>query len=325
MNRLISFILVFILTGNIILPAYSANGKIKQITKIEKKGTVPDVSFGSEESPMAAQQAPVQEVLIPVNVKNLFDKEIKVKFDTNREYPIGPNETITLGQRKPGRYTLTVLNKNGDFVDNLTQNIDNRNKFVLNENTVSNSNKITGLSTGQKVAITAGALGAATIGGVLLNMALQENSQTTPQADYFPPAQNLPATPETVAPAIPSQPSPEYPAPTDDSQIAVNPPSLPQDNAFAPGGKGFKFLNNLYSQATLIIEGSDGSPIGNNWSIPKGALDQKAQPLIYSGEKIKINPNQKVKVLIPGGFELQRYAFELESDPVDGSYVWVLK
>ena len=250
-------------------------------------------------SSLYAQEATPQEELVRINVRNEFDEQVQVQLDKGRKYDIGPKEKITLGERKPGKYTLTIYNKKGEFVDNLTRNIgkedDKSYKYNLNEKTVSNSDKITGLSTGQKVAITAGALGAAALGTALINMALQNNDGQVPQNDYIPPQE----------------------------QVVYNPP--PTDNAFAPGGKAFKFLNAKYPEVTLVVLGTDGNPIGNNWTIPKSNIFQKPQPLIFSGEKITINPDQKVKAILPNGAELQRHAFELDLDSLDGSYVWVLK
>ncbi len=265
--------------------------EVKKIEKIEKVEKDTDLKKES----------------IPVNVKNEFDEEIKVKLDTNREYPIAAHESITLGKRLPGRYTLTIYNEKGEFVDNLTKSIDKNNKFVLNKDTVSNSGKIVGLSTGKKIAIGAGALGAIALGSAILNMA--QNQEET--AEYIPPP-----------PALLPQP-----------QVVINPLQAPQavsqetnyDNAFASGGKAFKFLNKNYDEVTLIVEGTDGNSIGSNWEIPKAKALQKPQPLIINGEKITINSNQKVKAVLPDGRELVRSAFELKGDPLDGSYVWVLE
>ena len=250
-----------------------------------------------------------EENLIPVTVRNEFDNEIKVKFDTNREYPIGPNETISLGKRKPGRYTLTIYNKNGEFVDNLTRSVDKNNKFVLNKDTVSNSNKIEGLSAGQKVAITAGALGAAALGTALVNKALQGN-ESQEQNEYVPPPYVPPPSNQLAANL----------APAGVAEQVTN-----ENNAFLPGGNPFKFLNTKYDQITLIVSGTDGAPIGNNWIIPKAQSLQRPQPLIFNGEKITIGSDQIIKVVLSDGKELQRYAFELERDLVDGSYVWIIK
>lgn len=283
-----------------------------------KKAIISFVIFGiliGLLSPSFAQQAtpaPVQG-LIRVNVRNEFDEQIQVQFDGGKKIPVGPNEKIILGERKPGKYTLTIYNKKGDFVDNLTRKIEpgkeekNSYRYTLNEQTVSNSNKITGLSTGQKVAVTAGALGAAGLGAVLINKAL--NMDEAQQDEYIPPP----------------------PVPQLQPQVAQNPLPAAQDtgsvdNAFAPGGKTLKFLNTAYPNVTLIVQGTDGNPIGNNWTIPKALSTQKAQPLIYGGEKVTINPDQKIKVLLPNGFEVQRYAFELETDPLDStSYIWTVK
>ncbi len=265
-----------------------------KIEKVEVKDKTKDVVNDSEE-------------LIPVNVRNEFDEEIKVKFDTNREYPIGPNEAISLGKRSPGRYTLTIYNKKGEFVDNLTRSIDKKNKFVLNKDTVSNSNKITGLSTGQKVAIGAGAVGALALGSAIVNMVLNQQEETAPA--YIPPPQN------TVLPQ---------------ELVAINAPQAPSQNtdysnAFADGGKAFKFLNKKFDEITLIVEGTDGNPIGSNWIIPKAKSLEKPQPLIIDGQKITIKSNQKVRAVLPDGSELVRNLFELKNDPFDGSYVWVLE
>lgn len=293
MKTITAFIIIVLVFLNTSISSYSHKiNNSKGFNKIEKK----EISTGS-----------VTEEIIPVNVKNDFDEEIRVKLDTNREYPVGAHEWITLGKRKSGRYTLTIYNKKGEFVDNLTKNIDNKNKFVLNENTVSNSGRITGLSTGQKVAITAGAIGAAALGTALINKALHGEGEQEDVQEYVPPAY------------IPPQ----------QANVPVGTGIIQQkadvNNAFAPGGKPFKFLNAAHEKITLVIEGTDGSPIGNNWIIPKAGFFQKPQPLIFNDEKITINPDQKIKAVLPNGTEILRNAFELESDPFDGSYVWVLK
>ena len=152
-KNIISVILLISMVLNLTLPSYSEEGKGKKhkankertfkvagdkdFTKVEKKPVVEEKKAPTVETTTTGEE------LIPVNVKNDFNEEIKVKLDTNREYPVGPDEWITLGKRKPGRYTLTIYNKKGDFVDNLTKNIDNKNKFVLNKDTISNSGKIT--------------------------------------------------------------------------------------------------------------------------------------------------------------------------------------
>lgn len=314
MNKAINFLIVLMIILNNYFIVYAKEESLnknksgqKQFNKIEKKKpVVPDISFGSEDS-----RAP--EELVQVFVKNDFDEEIKVKFDTNREYPIGPHESITLGQRKPGKYTLTIYNKKGEFVDNLTRSIDYKNKFVLNKDTVSNSNKITGLTTGQKVAITAGALGAAGVGSLLINKALQESSQPQQEAVEAVQEQNQ----------IPAAPLPQLPPLV--QQAIIPEQQIIQSNAFAESGMSIKFLNTKYSQLTIIVEGIDGQSIGNNWVIPLAPLAQKPQPLVLSGEKIAINPEQKIKVILPNNFELQRFGFELDIDPTDNSYVWILK
>ena len=314
MKKVINLLVVLMIVFNNCFAYAEENNlnknKLKQVTKqrqynrIEKKQPkVPDVSFGADE--------PQREELIQVSVKNEFDEEIKVKFDTNREYPIAPHESISLGQRKPGKYTLTIYNKKGEFIDNLTRNIDVKNKFVLNKDTVSNVDKIISLTTGQKVAIGAGALGAAALGGVLINKALQQEGQEEiSQNQYIPPPaqqQETAQMPQAVQPAIISE-----------QQVV-------QNNAFVSGGMSVKFLNTKYPQVTVVVEGIDGQQIGSNWTIPLAAPEHKPQPLVLSSEKITINPEQKIKIVLPEGFELQRYGFELETDPVDNSYVWVLK
>jgi|GEM_PF-2724201 len=245
---------------------------------------------------------------IMVSVKNEFDDEIKVKFDTNREYPIRPNEWISLGDRKPGKYTLTIYNKKGDFVDNLSLDISKKNKYTLNKNTVSDSGKITGLSTGQKVAIGAGAVGVAALGAALIGKAIMSGDDTT-QAQYIPPA---PAQQVVQAPAA-------------QQQVVGEIQKVDPNNAFAIGGKAIKVLNTAYDKVTFIVEGSDGNLVGSNWDIPKGTAFKKPAPLIYNGQNILINQNQKIKAVLPSGAELQRYAFELEKDPFDGTYIWVVK
>ena len=255
---------------------------------------------------------------IRINVQNEFDDQIEVQLDKGRKYPVGPKEKITLGVRPPGKYTLTIYNKKGEFVDNLTRNIGKDNKasykYDLNDKTVSNSDKITSLSTGQKVAITAGAIGAAALGTALINKALQGGEEQAVPS-YIPPPPQFPqdqiVIPEQVA-NVPLLPD------------AVKEPT--GDNAFAPGGKIFKFLNTAHSKVTLVVEGTNGSPIGNDWVIPKAASGDKPQPLVFNSEKITLNPNQRIKAVLPNGLEIQRYAFELDSDPYDAnSYVWVIK
>lgn len=254
--------------------------------------------------------------LIRINVRNDFDKVIQVQLDKGRKFPVGPKEKITLGQRPPGKYTLTIYNEKGEFVDNLTRNIAKEDKesfkFVLNEKTVSNSGKITGLTTGQKVAITAGAIGAAALGTALVNKALQGGGEESAQTEYIPPpVQELQQIPQQVAQNVP---------PIEAVQRVQD-----KFNAFLEGGKAFKFLNSLYDEVTLTVEDPNGVPIGNNWLIPRASALQKAQPLIYAGNKITIGPDQRILVNTPDGFQLQRYAFELTSDVLDGSYIWVLK
>lgn len=245
--------------------------------------------------------------LIMITVKNEFDEEIKVKLDTNREYPIGKNETITIGTRKPGKYTLTIYNKKGDYVDNITQNISNRNKFILNKDTVSNSGKIDGLSTGQKVAIGAGAVGVAALGAALIGKAIMSGNDD--QAVAVPQAQV--AIPPSQQPA---------------QQVAVQaPPVENPNNAFAVDGKPIKVLNTAYDKVTFIVEGVDGNPIGSNWDIPKASSLKSPSPLVFGGKSILVNQNQKIKAVLPTGAELQRNAFELEKDPFDGAYIWVVK
>ena len=302
MKRYISLFILLSLLLSIFQPSIS-----KEAPSVHKKQ---NINKGNQAAP-AVKKQPIEDKvtlgsedeLIPVNVRNDFDEEIKVKLDTNREYPVGSHESITLGKRKPGRYTLTIYNKKGEFVDNLTRSIDKRNRFILNNDTVSNSNKITGLSTGQKVAITAGAIGAAALGTALIKNALQkENNQVDNQNE--PPPQEIIA--QQVLPVGTEQ--------------TVN-----EDNAFATGGKAIKFLNIKYDQITLVVEGTDGNPIGNNWIIPKGSPFQKPQPLIFNGETVTVSPEQKLTVVLPSGVELVRNIFELDTDPIDGSYVWIVK
>lgn len=319
-TRAVTILIIMFLLNNCIVvygepqQAVKKRGaNIKQYNMIAKKDpSVPDISFGADEPP--------KEELIQVSVRNDFDEEIKVKFDTNREYPVGPHESISLGQRKPGKYTLTIYNSKGEFVDNLTKNIDLKNKFVLNKDTVTNSSKITGLSTGQKVAITAGALGAAAVGGVLLNNALQQNNDQEQPSQYVPPAQVIAPEqniPQAQLPGIPSAVQ-QVLAPQEEKPIV-------QDNQFAPGGMAIKFLNAKYPQITIIVEGVDGNPIGNNWAIPMVTPERAPQPLVFGGSRITVNPDQKIKAVLPNGFELQRYAFELEVDSTGDSYLWILK
>lgn len=311
MKKLITIIVLVLMLSNSFSPCISQDVKNKKSPSTTKAKTKtrtvnPDKDFikvKPKESPPKVTWSSDDEVeLIPVSVRNEFDEEIKVKFDTNREYPVGPNEGISLGKRKPGRYTLTIYNKKGDFIDNVTRTIDKNNRFVLNKNTVQNADKITGLSTGQRVAITAGALGAVALGTALVNKAHQENQAV--QNENIPP-------PVIQEPEVAAQ----VPVGVSETTIDVN-------NAFAQGGKPFKILNTVYDQLTVVIEGTDGNPIGNNWVIPKAqAALQKPQPLVFNGEKITINSNQKITVVLPNGFELVRYAFELDTD-VDGGFVW---
>ena len=326
LNKLvILFLTLLFLVTNIFSPVISQTLKkttgVKKTTganntkgfdevKDKNKPSIDDVDWAGSEV----------EELIPVNVKNEFDEEIKVKFDSNREYPVGPKEWITLGKRKPGRYTLTIYNKKGDFIDNLTKNIDRTNKFVLNENTISNAGKITGLSTGQKVAIAAGAVGATALGAALVNKALKDKEGQDVQ-QYVPPPQPIPPTQVQVQQDTTQNQVVVLPSATADTALQAE----NKINAFAPGGKNFKFLNTGHENVTLIVEGIDGNPIGNNWAIPKAKPGDKPQALLFGSDKITINPNQKIKVVIPSGYELQRYAFELEVDPVEGGYLWVVK
>ena len=294
MNKIFNCLLALnLLLTNLLPPSLAEDGKKK---KTIKAPVSKDISWSSDE----------EEELIPVIVRNEFDEDIKIKFDTNREYPIGPHEGITLGKRKPGRYTLTVYTKKGEFVDNVTRTINKNNKFVLNKNTVVNANKITNLTAGQKVAITAGAIGAAAVGAALVNKALQ-GTESQQASDYVPPPYIPPVVPQ--------------------NQVAqeIAPVGVTENNAFNLSGNSFKFLNSKYEQVTLVVEGTDGNPIGNNWIIPKATAIQKLQPLIFNDKKITIGPDQIVKAVLSDGKELQRYAFELEKDLVDGSYVWVIK
>ncbi|MBI1857534.1 MAG: hypothetical protein HYR97_00210 [Candidatus Melainabacteria bacterium] len=252
---------------------------------------------------------------IPVVIKNEFDEEIQVQLDTNRKYTIGPSEKIVIGNRKPGKYTLTIYNKRGEFVDNITQNISKQSRWVLNNDTVANDGKIDSLSTGQKVAITAGAVGVATLGGALIHMALQNKDEV--DSSYVPPEY----IPQYVAP----------PQPAISNTLAQLPhPAVPATvskavSAFSDGGSLFKIVNSKYDQVTLIVEGADGNPIGSNWIIPKASIGQSPQPLLYDGQNVTIGTDQKVIAVTPEGYELQRYAFELAVDPADGGYVWIIK
>lgn len=89
--------------------------------------------------------------------------------------------------------------------------------------------------------------------------------------------------------------------------------------------KVFKFLNARYGQIKLTIEDPDGKKVGDVWILPVSLPTQKPQPLIYSGEIISLTPEHKIKIVTQKGFQLQRYAFELDVDPADNSYVWILK
>ena len=89
--------------------------------------------------------------------------------------------------------------------------------------------------------------------------------------------------------------------------------------------KPIKFLNARYLNVIVVIEGPDGKPVGNNWTISRNQLSQKPQPLIFNGERVSLSSERKIKVFTSTGFELQRYGFELDVDPEDSSYVWILK
>ncbi len=295
MKNLHFFILILGLT--FLFPNISHAETIeKQKTfKVTEKGNFDKATVSNTKTAIT----PNPDGTIMISVKNEFDKEIKVKFDTNREYPIRANEWISLGDRKPGKYTLTVYTKDGDFVDNLSLDVTKRNKFTLNEDTVSSSNKITGLSTGKKVAITAGAIGATAIGAAILGKALM-SAESIQQAPYVSHGQV--------------------------QQQAVQPtPTVDPSNAFASSGKPVKVLNTAYDNVTFIVEGVNGNPIGNNWIIPKKTIFTKPQALVYNGQNILIGSKQKVKVLLPDGNELIRGAFELEKDSFDGAYIWIVK
>lgn len=297
------FVFIVVLTSII----FTTNSSFAEEVKKEVNLKVNDKGFNMV-NVVVAKPTPVvnSEGLIKITVKNEFDEEIKVKLDTNREYPIGKNETITIGTRKPGKYTLTVYNKKGDYVDNITQNVSNKNRFTLNKDTVSNAGRIDGLSTGQKVAIGAGAVGVAALGAALIGKAIMSGDDAqvaaAPQAQVIPP---------------PAQPTQQV--------VAQAPSAVDPNNAFAVGGKPIKVLNTAYDKVTFIVEGVDGNPIGSNWDIPKVSALKSPSPLIYSGQNVLINQNQKIKAILPTGAELQRNAFELEKDPFDGAYVWVVK
>ena len=297
MKRVIAVLLILLTQINI---SYAEE---KEYNKIIKDEPEKKVEFAFEENE------------VPIFVKNEFDEQIQVQLDTGRKYPLGPNEKITIGKRKPGKYTLTIYNKNGDFVDNINKNLAKDTKWVLNKDTIANSDKITGLSTGQKVAIAAGSVGAVAIGAALINKALENQEGSSAQVPTYipPPAPTLPNV-------IPVETTAQLP-PVGSAVVET----VVKNNAFVEGGSGFKFLNIKYDQVTLIIEGADGLPIGSNWLIPKGSVAESSKSLMYNGEKITINPSQKISVVTPEGYQLQRYAFELTTDSTDGSYVWILK
>ena len=220
--------------------------------------------------------------LVPVSVKNEFIEEVKVKLDTDREYTIGPNESLIIGKRTPGKYTLTVYNKNGEFVDNPTKNISKLDKFVLSKDTISNSGKITGITISEKVAVA----------NEVTNL-VPSQSQTIPQ----------------VAPQ--------------QSPIVQPTPSVTTTPAEA--GKSLKFLNTRFSQLKLIVEGVDGKLLENNWIFSKTNVSDKPLPLILNGEKVLITPNHRIVLQTSNGLILQRYGFELDIDPADENYIWVVK
>lgn len=295
-NSIICMLLIFTIS---FYPAFTLeSGKNSGKDSNEKK-----VEFAFEEDE------------IPIFVRNEFDKEIQVQLDTGRKYPLGPKEKITLGKKKPGKYTLTIYNEKGEFVDNITKDISKSSKWILSNETVSNSDRITGLTTGQKVAIGAGIVGAAALGTALLNKANQDGQDTQAQAPLLPPPQPQVVLPPPSVGEVVAQATQTGAA---ESITATG------ANAFSPGGRVFKFLNTKYDEVTVIVEGSDGSPIGSNWVIGRGASLDQAKPLLFNGQKITINPTQKISVLTPEGYDLQRYAFELQVDS-DGSYVWIVK
>lgn len=251
-----------------------------------------------------SQVAETEEELISVRVSNEFDKEIRVMIGKGRTVTVPPNEVAIIGNRKPGKYTFTIYNDDGDIVDTVTKNI-KQNKFGndkfafrVNADTISNESKIEGLSTGKKVAIGAGAVGAVALLGKALSMG---DAPAVPQVAE-------PTFVDTIANSIP--------------QAAV---PAATSNAFNPTGRAFKFLNAKYDEVTLIVEGTDGLPIGSNWTITKAGGFQQAQPLLFSGQKVTLGDKQKVTLRLRDGLEVSRYAFELDVDPVDGSFVWVVK
>lgn len=307
------FIFACFLTAN--YPAFSVdkvtNKKVRTYSMVENtkpKGTT--VATPSQATTTTGDD------LIQIRVLNDFDKPIKVQVGGGKKITIAGGEKIIIGNRAPGKYTFTVFNEKDEYVDSITKDINKLNSkgdFILriNDDTISNESKIDGLSTGQKVAIGAGALGAAAIiGKVLASKNASENSQVVPQA---PPVIDNSALSNTGGQVVNTN---TVEAPVQKANII---------NAFAQGGKPFKFLNSKYDSVTLIIQGTDGNPIGSNWVIAKSNLFDKPKHILFSGEKVTIAENQKVMVVTSDGKELSRVAFELEKDAIDGSYLWILK
>ena len=252
---------------------------------------------------------PTPPTKILVKVKNDFDKPIKVRIGEGRITYVEPGKVAALGNVKPGKHTFTIFNEKEEIVDTVTRNVGpnskGEDKFFLNINKdiISNEDMIDGgLSTGAKVAIGAGAIGAAALVASAIKNKNESNS--------LPPTGNV--VPPSVGNTIAVQPTPV--------SVPVG------NNAFASGGLPVKFLNAKYDQVTLIIEGTDGMNIGANWLIVKDkSILASSKHVLYNGQKVTIGPNQKVSVQIPGNFTITRYGFELDKDPLDGSYVWVLK
>lgn len=278
---------------------------------------------------------------------------------------IEPGKTAVVGNRKAGKFDFSLYDEDGKFVTKVRRELALNKKgeaktFIrFNKFNVPNSGPLEGKnwSTGKKVAVGAGALGAAALGTALIAKARgggdesyngaypsadPVGQQAYPSAD--PVAVGQQAAQQAAQQAIPTEAQQavsaaqqihagNYPGgaiaavPSGATGNTIAGENLVADgaNAFASGGSPIKFLNSKYDQVTLIVEGTDGKPIGSNWVIAKATGFQTAKPLMFNGQKITIDEGQKVRLVVPGGYELTRYAFELEKDPIDGSYSWLVK
>lgn len=308
-------ILSLLLTSSFIASPVEAAKNKKKKNKNEKELTMITKTESSSSSQAAAPTEEKPE-LVSIKINNRFEKDIKVMIGKGRIVTIPAREAAIVGNRPPGKHTFVIYNDDEEIIDTITKNVKDesggKNKFTfqLNDHNVDDHEKIDGgLSTGKKVAIGVGAAGAAALVGSALLMNRGDEVPDLPDEafdSYVPPQQVVVQEQVTAnAPNLPSAPS-------------IN-------NAFAPGGKPIKFLNSKYETVTLIIEGTDGKPVGSNWVIGKGSYFDQPKHVLFNGQKVTVGDEQQISVITPDGKELSRHAFELSLDASDGSYVWALK